>query len=115
MTHLKDVTLHNTKKPYDRLFSHIAQHLKSLAFFSLTYLDFDGATSEERPSLQKDGAEVSSASRRSSIDDSFDDMPKTVILESGGVRVDSPEVLDNGEIRVDTHVFLEPPKSEEAA
>ncbi|KAE8447646.1 hypothetical protein EG329_010617 [Mollisiaceae sp. DMI_Dod_QoI] len=87
-----------TEKPYEMLSSHIAQHLKALAFLSLSYLDYEEEISNE--SVERDGAEFSEASRHEPNDDSFDDVPST-------------EVLKSGEKRVDGHTFLEPPELDE--
>lgn len=36
-----DIETCKTEEPYERLWKHIAQHLKSLAFLSLSYIDED--------------------------------------------------------------------------
>ncbi|KAH6975803.1 hypothetical protein EDB80DRAFT_740174 [Ilyonectria destructans] len=90
-----DVAAHVREKPYDLLSKHIARHLKALAFLSLSYLDFDGDYSESSGSGNQVVHKDAVGSAKASIcDESFDDIPPTVV--SGKER------------RVDDQIFIGP-------
>jgi hypothetical protein len=84
---------------HERLAIHIAQHLKSLAFLSLSYLECDPEEQQvSNASIEPDCTNSSRASRyEPHTDDSLDDIPST-------------EMLGAGEIRVDAHTFLGTPE-----
>jgi hypothetical protein len=94
-----DVASRITEKQYERLSTHIARHLKALAFLSLSYLDYDedisGSSETGNQSAQKDGAECSETSRCEPNDESFNDVPPTVDLENAvddQISVEPPEL-----------------------
>ena len=79
----------------DQLWHHIAAHLKSLAFLSLPYVDdnVEGKDSiaEQSASDDRKDATISRDSLNNWDPKSFDDIPKTEVLENGVRTVDGQE------------------------
>ena len=94
-----DIEPYIKEKPYKQLSEHIAQHLKSLAFLSLSYVEDDSkdkqsvAESSDENSDKHD-ARISRASLTNRNLDSFRDIPETKISQDGTRNVDGQEFPD---------------------
>jgi hypothetical protein len=82
----------------ETLWNHIAAHLKSIAFLSLSYVDDDlgdrETLVEPLENDKKDDETISRTSLRNQTLESFDDIPTTDVLENGIRRVDGQEFPD---------------------
>ncbi|UKZ96464.1 uncharacterized protein TrAFT101_011253 [Trichoderma asperellum] len=92
-----------TEKPYELLSTHIARHLKSLAFFSLSYIDYkEDSSSSSMVRSRTDGTsgiDNSNATRLNSHYGSFDDIPPTIVGDIAvlvdGLQFDITPELEN--------------------
>ncbi|PVH74790.1 hypothetical protein DL98DRAFT_369618, partial [Cadophora sp. DSE1049] len=88
----ENIEPHIKTKPYKLLSEHIAHHLLSLAFLSISYVGIDmgetqgaaGSVSTSSANMEPDNKDSEWLKQRDS--ESFDDIPETEILP-GGVRV----------------------------
>ncbi|KAI5460636.1 hypothetical protein BGZ63DRAFT_425133 [Mariannaea sp. PMI_226] len=80
------------EKPYKRLAQHVARHLKSLSFLSLSYLDIDYGRDEESAYYSKnktldnsdEGTKALQGWRKDALaEEGYWDIPKTLILDNG--------------------------------
>ena len=82
---------HVAEKPYKRLAQHVARHLQSLSFLSLSYMDIDYGGGEGSENCSKntaviggeEGTNPSQGSRVAAlVDEGFWDMPETLIMDN---------------------------------
>lgn len=86
------------EKPHKQLSEHIAQHLKSLAFLSFSYVQDSLDVMQSVTEGSRDIASLKAQTPRDSREQrpdlrSLDDIPKTVIDPDGRRRVDGPDVF----------------------
>ncbi|KAI9684270.1 MAG: hypothetical protein M1822_005743 [Bathelium mastoideum] len=72
------------ERPYNLLWEHIAEHLKSLAFLSLSYIEIDpedkASIADSSKTSDKDGPRISRDSLGNRDFEDFDDIPSTVVF-----------------------------------
>ncbi|GES61988.1 2-oxodicarboxylate carrier 2 [Aspergillus terreus] len=90
-----------SERPYKQLSEHIAQHLKSLAFLSLSYVqdsldDVQGETESSRDDRTSTDARNSGDPQQHHDLESLGDIPETMITSDGKRRVDGLEFDNDG-------------------
>ena len=96
----KDIEMRVGEKPYKLLWLHIAEHLKSLAFLSLSYVENNLEDRASVPNSSKgrdqDSSRISGESLTKRNLESFDDIPSTKV-HSGFVEVEEETFMESTE------------------